>query len=49
MIAGRGIVHSEMPLHSKGGVIPRGLQLWIDLPENEKDCEPDYQEQSADE
>ncbi|CDZ98402.1 RmlC-like jelly roll fold [Phaffia rhodozyma] len=49
MIAGRGIVHAEMPVVTKGGVTPRGLQLWIDLPEAEKDCEPDYQEQSAQE
>ncbi|KAK3835420.1 MAG: RmlC-like cupin domain-containing protein [Linnemannia elongata] len=47
MTAGRGIVHSEMPVR-----LPRdqederahGLQLWINLPKEHKMCEPQYQE-----
>ena len=36
MVAGRGIVHAEMPIHTKGGKNPMGLQLWIDLPSEKK-------------
>lgn len=32
MQAGKGIVHSEMPLHDESGQDPIGLQLWVDLP-----------------
>ena len=32
MCAGKGIIHAEMPVHTKGAPDPRGLQLWIDLP-----------------
>ena len=41
VIAGRGIVHSEMP-GSDG--INSGLQLWINLPRSEKGIDPSYQE-----
>jgi redox-sensitive bicupin YhaK (pirin superfamily) len=41
MTAGRGIVHSELPIGKKSG---RGLQLWINLPQKSKLVEPDYQE-----
>ena len=34
MTAGRGIVHSEMPLQEEGRM--RGFQLWINLPAKEK-------------
>src|SRR5512137_2801101 len=34
MTAGRGIVHSEMPMQEAGRV--RGFQLWINLPAREK-------------
>ncbi|WFD29581.1 hypothetical protein MSPP1_000590 [Malassezia sp. CBS 17886] len=48
MLAGRGIMHAEMPLHyDKAGQklpVPAGLQLWIDLPEDAKKSEPQYQE-----
>lgn len=36
MIAGRGILHAEMPQHTVGGKDPMGLQLWIDLPKEHK-------------
>lgn len=47
MIAGKGIMHAEMPLHSPGSDDPMGLQLWIDLPKQFKLVEPSYQELSA--
>ncbi|KAK3814114.1 MAG: RmlC-like cupin domain-containing protein [Benniella sp.] len=42
MTAGRGIVHSEMPVKSQTRA--HGLQLWINLPQEHKMCEPQYQE-----
>ncbi|KAH9817690.1 RmlC-like cupin domain-containing protein [Melampsora americana] len=44
MIAGKGIVHAEMPVHETGGPDPTGLQLWIDLPKIHKMVPPQYQE-----
>ncbi|KAF8921392.1 pirin domain-containing protein [Mucidula mucida] len=47
MVAGRGILHAEMPVHLNGAPDPRGLQLWIDLPKEFKmvpSQEPSYQE-----
>ncbi|KAG0147726.1 hypothetical protein CROQUDRAFT_655717 [Cronartium quercuum f. sp. fusiforme G11] len=44
MIAGKGIVHAEMPVHEPGGPDPTGLQLWIDLPKEHKMVPPQYQE-----
>lgn len=44
MIAGKGIVHAEMPVHVPGGPDPTGLQLWIDLPRQHKLVPPQYQE-----
>ena len=41
MTAGKGIVHSEVPLDSR---VCRGLQLWINLKSSDKMCEPRYQE-----
>ncbi|TNY23077.1 RmlC-like cupin domain-containing protein [Rhodotorula diobovata] len=49
MIAGRGIVHSEMPVHGPGKKDPYGLQLWIDLPKEHKMVEASYQERKASE
>ncbi|GAA5956000.1 hypothetical protein JCM3765_000066 [Sporobolomyces pararoseus] len=49
MIAGKGIMHAEMPVHGKGLDDPYGLQLWIDLPKQHKLVEPSYQELSASE
>lgn len=51
MIAGRGIVHAEMPRHyddaGKRLPDPVGLQLWIDLPKAHKMDAPSYQELSS--
>lgn len=48
MTAGRGVVHAEMPRidHELDGSITsvEGLQLWVDLPENLKECEPRYRD-----
>ena len=33
MTAGRGIVHSEMPLQKDG--LMKGFQLWVNLPSSE--------------
>jgi len=44
MTAGRGIVHSEMPGWEK----TRGLQLWVNLPREQKMVAPTYQELAAD-
>lgn len=49
MIAGKGILHSEMPQYKEGGPVPSGLQLWIDLPQQHKMTEPTYQELKANE
>lgn len=45
MTAGRGIMHAEMP--SKSAELTVGMQLWVDLPENLKSCEPRYRDLSA--
>jgi len=42
MTAGRGIVHSEMPLQEDG--LMWGFQLWINLPAEKKMCAPRYQD-----
>lgn len=50
MTAGRGIVHSEMPLFDEDPAKRRdaeALQLWIDLPAEKKYIEPSYQEKKA--
>ncbi|EGS23771.1 uncharacterized protein CTHT_0004730 [Thermochaetoides thermophila DSM 1495] len=45
MTAGRGIVHAEMPAPDlKDGEKSVGLQLWVDLPEKLKGCEPRYRD-----
>ncbi|GHJ83694.1 hypothetical protein NliqN6_0096 [Naganishia liquefaciens] len=49
MVAGKGIMHAEMPLHEEGRPDPQGLQLWIDLPAKDKGIEPLYQEMSSSE
>lgn len=52
MIAGRGIMHAEMPIHrdAQGKKLPDpvGLQLWVDLPKANKMDEASYQEFSKD-
>lgn len=51
MTAGRGIVHAEMPRINKteDGDIEHveGLQLWVDLPLELKNCEPRYRDLKA--
>ena len=42
MTAGRGIVHSEMPIQTDGLV--RGFQLWLNLPKEKKMIDPAYQD-----
>ncbi|KAF2153341.1 pirin-like protein-like protein Prn3 [Myriangium duriaei CBS 260.36] len=49
MTAGRGIVHAEMPVENKDGSSNVGLQLWVDLPEKLKDCEPRYRDLKGEE
>lgn len=49
MTAGRGIVHAEMPVQNEDGSANVGLQLWVDLPERLKGCEPRYRDLKAEE
>jgi len=46
MTAGRGIVHEEMPQQESG--LMWGYQLWVNLPADDKLCEPAYQDIPAD-
>jgi redox-sensitive bicupin YhaK (pirin superfamily) len=45
MTAGRGVIHSEMPLQESGRM--RGFQLWINLPAKEKMQPAAYQDIAA--
>ncbi len=45
MLAGRGIIHAEMPEQEDGQL--EGFQLWINLPAIEKMADPLYQDLSA--
>lgn len=45
MTAGRGVLHSEMPIAEKNYF--HGFQLWVNLPASEKMTEPKYRELSA--
>ncbi len=45
MTAGRGIIHSEMPIQTDG--LARGFQLWLNLPKEKKMIEPSYQDIDA--
>ncbi|KIM29115.1 hypothetical protein M408DRAFT_329121 [Serendipita vermifera MAFF 305830] len=47
MSAGKGVIHSEIPLHVEGAKNPNGLQLWVDLPKEFKMSDPSYQELDA--
>jgi len=49
MTAGRGIMHAEMPRQNPDGSANVGLQLWVDLPEKLKMCEPRYRDLRASE
>jgi len=42
MTAGKGIVHAEMPASAEEYSV--GFQLWINLAEKDKFCDPQYQE-----
>ena len=42
MTAGRGIIHSEMPIQTDG--LSRGFQLWLNLPKEKKMIVPAYQD-----
>ena len=45
MRAGRGVIHSEMPLLDQAGL--HGFQLWINLPAAEKMSDPAYRDLQA--
>lgn len=47
MTAGKGIVHAEMPHQNADGSPNVGMQLWVDLPADLKDCEPRYRDVRA--
>ena len=47
MTAGRGIMHAEMPRQNRDGSANVGMQLWVDLPEKLKSCEPRYRDLRA--
>ena len=49
MTAGRGIVHAEMPHDNGDGSSNEGMQLWVDLPKDLKNCEPRYRDLRASE
>jgi len=44
MTAGKGVIHSEIPVHGPGLPNPMGFQLWVDLPVKYKMIEPQYHE-----
>jgi len=45
MTAGRGIIHQEMPRHTRDGLA--GFQLWVNLPRQSKMIAPRYQDVKA--
>lgn len=47
MTAGKGIMHAEMPRQNPDGSPTVGMQLWVDLPEKLKMCEPRYRDLAA--
>ncbi|KAL1903005.1 RNA pol II transcription cofactor [Sporothrix stenoceras] len=47
MTAGKGIMHAEMPRQNPDGSANVGLQLWVDLPQDLKNCEPRYRDLRA--
>jgi quercetin 2,3-dioxygenase len=49
MTAGKGIMHAEMPVQNPDGSANIGMQLWVDLPEKLKACEPRYRDLRAEE
>jgi redox-sensitive bicupin YhaK (pirin superfamily) len=49
MTAGKGIMHAEMPRQNPDGSANVGMQLWVDLPQKLKKCEPRYRDLRASE
>lgn len=49
MTAGKGIMHAEMPRQNPDGSPNVGMQLWVDLPQKLKKCEPRYRDLRASE
>lgn len=47
MTAGKGVVHSEMPVPNDDGTPVEGIQFWVDLPHEIKDIEPRYRDLRA--
>lgn len=47
MTAGKGIMHTEMPRQNLDGSANVGMQLWVDLPQKLKMCEPRYRDLKA--
>lgn len=45
MVAGRGVIHSEIPQQEHG--VMKGFQLWLNLPAADKMCQPWYKDFSA--
>lgn len=44
MNAGKGIVHAEIPVRTADNKACVGMQLWVDLPKELKDSEPQYRD-----
>jgi redox-sensitive bicupin YhaK (pirin superfamily) len=45
MVAGRGLIHSELPEQTEG--VMEGFQLWLNLPAADKLCDPWYRDIQA--
>lgn len=44
MTAGKGVVHSEIPVKLEDNSNCVGMQLWVDLPKELKNCDPRYRD-----
>jgi redox-sensitive bicupin YhaK (pirin superfamily) len=47
MTAGKGIMHAEIPRKNADGSSIVGIELWVDLPEKLKQCDPRYRDLEA--